>query len=105
MQVTKSNFIDAEQLEAASEFVQSTTGMIVVGLALAVFVLASCRIVAKAGFRAEAGLLMLLPGVNVLLFLWLAFFPWPLAREARQLRKMQKAVHRADERHQRRSAA
>ncbi len=72
-----------------------------VSLALTVLLLAlaSCRVFSKAGFHGMAGLLMLVPGLNVVAFLALAFLPWPVRREARHLRRMQKAVHRADPEH------
>ena len=85
--------------ESFIAFVETPVGMAVVGGALLVFALASCRIFAKAGFRAAAGLLMLVPGVNLVAYLYLAFAPWPVRAEARQLRKVQKSVHRFDAKH------
>jgi hypothetical protein len=78
------------------EFVKTPVGMAVLGGAALVLGLAFCRIFAKAGFRPATGLLMLVPGVNVVMILVLAFLPWPIRREARHLRKIEKVVHRSD---------
>lgn len=39
------------------------------------------RICAKAGFPAWWGILMMLPGVNLIPFLYLAFAPWPVHKD------------------------
>jgi hypothetical protein len=67
------------------------------GISALLFTLASCRIFARAGFHAALGLLALVPGVNVVLFLILAFYPWPVMKEVRGLRRVEKDARRARE--------
>ncbi len=71
------------------------------GLTALVFTLACCRIFSRAGFHGALGLLMFVPGVNVVMFFVLAFAPWPAGRELRRLRKLERGVHRADDRYSR----
>jgi len=47
---------------------------------------------------------MLIPGVNVLLFLLVSFGSWPNSRELRSLRKLESAVTAAESRHHKRAA-
>jgi type IV secretory pathway VirB2 component (pilin) len=75
-------------------------GGIVGGLAL-VYVLGFCSIFARAGFHWALGALMLIPGVNVLLFLLVSFGSWPNSRELKSLRKLETAVTEAENRHRR----
>jgi len=75
-------------------------GGIVGGLAL-VYVLGFCSIFARAGFHWALGTLMLIPGVNVILFLLVAFGSWPNSRELKSLRKLETAVTEAEARHRR----
>jgi type IV secretory pathway VirB2 component (pilin) len=75
-------------------------GGIVGGLAL-VYVLGFCSIFARAGFHWALGTLMLIPGVNVLLFLLVSFGSWPNSRELKSLRKLETAVTEAENRHRR----
>lgn len=62
----------------------------------ALYVVNWCRIYRRAGHSFALGFLMALPGVNLLLQTAFAWLPWPVAREARELRIVRKAVHRAD---------
>ena len=78
---------------------------IAAGAALLAFALAWCRIFAKAGFHAALGLLMLVPGLNLPVFLVLAFGAWPHQRELRALRRVQAASRDADRALARRPAA
>ena len=74
----------------------STTTWVLIGsIVLLLFVLACCRIFAKAGFPAATGLLMFLPGINLFLFLFFAFWPWPREREIRVLRRVHRTLHDA----------
>lgn len=73
-------------------------GGIAGGLAL-LYVLGFCSAFARAGFHWSLGLLMSIPGVNVILFALLAFGPWPNGRELRSLRKLESEVSRAKSRH------
>jgi hypothetical protein len=75
-------------------------GGIVGGLAL-VYVLGFCSIFARAGFHWALGTLMLIPGVNVILFLLVSFGSWPNSRELKSLRKLETAVTEAENRHRR----
>ncbi len=70
------------------------------GLAL-VYVLGFCSIFARAGFHWALGTLMLIPGVNVILFLLVSFGSWPNSRELKSLRKLETAVTEAENRHRR----
>lgn len=44
------------------------------------------RVLAKTGYPGALGLLMLIPGVNAVLLLILAFSEWPIEAEVRRLR-------------------
>ncbi len=83
-------------LEEVRAFAGTTTGVAVLAALVLLGTLAWCRVFAKAGFHGATGVLMWIPVVNLVLFGWLAFGPWPARREARQLRKMQRRVQRAD---------
>ena len=67
-------------------------------------VLALCRIYAKVGHHPAMGLLLLVPGVNALMLMTLAFGRWPIERELRELRSVRNAVHKADQKALRRAA-
>jgi TRAP-type C4-dicarboxylate transport system permease small subunit len=97
------SFFDSLQTYAdqAFAYVKTTQGMIVVGVVALVYVLAFCRIFARTGHSAYLGFLMLVPPFALVLPLWLAFGPWPINGELRTLRKVQRTIHRADERSQR----
>ena len=73
----------------------------IVGL---VFVLASLRLCSKAGFHSLFGLLLLVPGLNLFIFLFMAFSPWPIERELRELRGVQSKARRVDQERLRRAA-
>lgn len=60
---------------------------IILGVA-ALLAIAGWRIFAKAGFSGWLGLLMVLPGANLLMLLILAFGEWPIHGELRQLRDL-----------------
>lgn len=86
------------------ELLTGSTALVVAAASLLTITFASCRIVAKAGYHAALGLLVLVPVANVLLFLCLAFGRWPVEHELRSLRSVERAVRRADQRHLRRVA-
>ena len=73
----------------------------VVGGLLLVFVLGFCAIFARTGFHWSLGLLMAVPGVNLVPFLMLAFCAWPVNRELRSLRKLQGRVSKAENSYER----
>jgi len=75
-------------------------GGVVAGLAL-IYVAGFCSIFTRAGFHWALGTLMLIPGVNLILFLLVAFGAWPNGRELRSLRKLESAVTEAETRHRR----
>lgn len=87
-----------------AEILTSSTALIVVGATLFLCTFASCRICAKAGYPSILGLLLLLPVINVMLLLGLAFGSWPMEEELRSLRTVERAVRRADQKHLRRVA-
>lgn len=55
-----------------------------------------CRIYQRAGHSFALGFLMALPGAGLVVQTFFAWGPWPIAREARELASVRKAVHRAD---------
>ena len=59
----------------------------VVPLAVATFVVAWWRIFARTGHSGALGLLMIVPGINVVLLLVLAFLRWPIERELKARRR------------------
>lgn len=71
----------------------------VVGGLLLLYLVASCRIFARAGFSAALGFLMLVPGVNVLVLLWFGFASWPRMSELKRLRRLDDAVSTAQQRY------
>lgn len=54
--------------------------IVLLGTAFLLSVIPACRICARAGFPWQAGLLVLVPGINVLLPLIFAFIEWPALR-------------------------
>jgi hypothetical protein len=87
--------------DQALAYVQTPQGMIVAGVVALLYVFAFCRLFARTGQSAYLGLLMFVPPFMLLMPLWLAFGPWPVNGELRTLRKVQRTIHRADERSQR----
>lgn len=81
----------------AIETLTGTTFLSIVGGSLLVFVLAWCRIFARAGFHAGLGLLMVVPGVNLVMLLVLGFASWPREQELKALRRVQRASRHVDE--------
>ena len=55
-------------------------------LAVVAILLPACRICRKAGYPAAAGVLALIPVLNVVLLWFLAFSEWPLEKELVGLR-------------------
>ncbi len=79
-------------------FLQTPMGLTAIGVAGLMYSFVWCRVFAKAGFHGGMGLLMVIPPLMLVMPFWLALVPWPVEREMRGLRRMQKAVHKADER-------
>ena len=90
-------FIDSA-LQSAREYLSTSTGLAVAGIVVGIYVFAWCRVFAKAGYPSAWGLSMTLPPLWLVMPLVLAFGRWPVLREARELRKVQRAVHKADNR-------
>jgi hypothetical protein len=88
----------------AMALLANTTFLYVTAASFLICALACCRIFSKAGYNGALGLLLLVPAVNIFAFLMLAFSRWPIERELRDLRPVQNAVHRADNRRLRRAA-
>lgn len=65
----------------------------IVGSLAVVYVLGFTSIFARAGFHWSFGALMLVPGLNVALFLLISFTPWPNGRELRGLRRVKSAMN------------
>jgi len=94
-----------ESLPIDSAFLAANTVVLAIGAAtLLVFTLAWCRIFKKAGHSSAMGLLMLVPGLNVIMMLVLGFTSWPVEREVKMLRGIKDAVRRSDSRDLRRAA-
>ncbi len=76
------------------------TGPVLLGLTIAALLawLAFARLFARVGLSPWLSLLMLLPGVNLLALLGLAYGSWPITRELSGLRRVQRAAVRATER-------
>jgi hypothetical protein len=74
------------------------------GIVALIFVLASLRLCSKAGFHSMFGLLLLVPVLNLFIFLFIAFSPWPIERELRDLRTVQSKARRVDQERLRRAA-
>ncbi len=87
--------------DRARELAHDPIPQAVIGAVVMLFVLAGCRLAGRTGHHPALGLLFFVPGVNLLVFLWLAFLPWPVRTELSQLRKVQKASRRAEARVQR----
>lgn len=89
--------LDPEAFRRASTWLlhDSTGRLVGLGLVLT-YVLGWSRIFSRAGFPAALAWLMLLPPVALLLWLFLAFAPWPARRELRALRRVQRVVHQAE---------
>lgn len=62
--------------------------LVVVLLGVLVAVVAFWQIYRKAGHSGALGLLMLVPVVNVVAMLWLAFSEWPIEKRLREARAM-----------------
>ena len=61
---------------------------IFIGLALCILqVVVFCKIYARAGYSWAMGLLMLIPVVNFVMMLILAFSEWPIQKQVRQLQQ------------------
>ena len=94
-----------ETLPVDSEFLTANLIPIAVGAAaMLAFALAWCCIFRKAGYNAATGLLMLVPGVNLVMLFVLAFRPWPVNREAKALRGIRDTIHREEQRSLRHAA-
>jgi len=76
----------------------------VAGVTALMFVLASLRLCSKAGYHSLFGLLLLVPVVNLFVFLFVAFSRWPIERELGQLRSVQRTARRVDQDRLRRAA-
>jgi hypothetical protein len=89
-------FLDQWLSPEALEFVKGRTFLTVAGSFVLLYVLAWCRVFARAGHHSVLGFFMLLPGVNFFMLLVLAFASWPRERELRALRKVQRASRDAE---------
>jgi len=76
----------------------------VAGVTAMIFVLASLRLCSRAGFHPLFGLLLLVPVLNLFIFLFVAFARWPIERELRELRGVQSKARRVDQERLRRAA-
>ena len=72
-------------------------GCSLVILFLLLVVLVWWKIFTKAGYGGAFGLLMLVPGVNLVMICILAFGKWPVLREVEELRRQQQSVQQTSE--------
>ncbi len=57
---------------------------VVFGVTMLVLAIAFYQLYKKAGYNGLLGLLMLIPGVNLAMMLFLAFADWPVLKQARE---------------------
>ncbi len=101
---TKTNLMD-EPLPLNAEFFAANLILFAIGGAvLLFFALAWCRIFGKAGYKSVTGLLMLVPGVNLVMLCVLAFTTWPINREVKTLRGIKETLRRSDHQDLRRAS-
>jgi hypothetical protein len=74
------------------------TGRACAAGSLLFYVLVWWRILARAGFPGGLAFLMLVPPISLVVWVFLAFAPWPARRELRALRKVQRVMHQAEQR-------
>lgn len=60
--------------------------LVLLGLGAVVTGVAFWQIYRKAGLSGALGLLMIIPGVNLVMMLWFAFTEWPVLKELREQR-------------------
>ena len=70
-----------------SEHVSPATAWTVGAVAVGTFLLLWYRIFARTGYNGALGILMVVPGVNLILLFVLAFMRWPIERELRARRQ------------------
>lgn len=88
-----------ERWRAALDWLlETTTGRLSLLAFALLYLLVWWRILARAGFPGALALLMYMPVVNLGLWIFLAFAPWPARRELRALRKVQRVVQGAERR-------
>lgn len=63
-------------------------GLVAAFLAFVIAVIVWWRILAKTGYGGLMGLLMLVPGINFIVLLVLAFDKWPIERESERMRRL-----------------
>ncbi len=61
-------------------------GFLFVLIGLAIVLVADWKIAAKAGYHGALSLLLIIPLVNIAVFLFFAFGEWPIERELKELR-------------------
>lgn len=60
--------------------------LVLLGLGAVVTAVAFWQIYRRAGLNGALGLLMIIPGVNLVMMLWFAFAEWPVLKELREQR-------------------
>jgi hypothetical protein len=88
-----------EFLRGAGEWVayDSTGRACALGVVL-VYLLAWWRILSRVGFPGVLAVLMLVPPFALVIWLFVAFAPWPVRRELAALRKVQRVMHQEEKR-------
>jgi hypothetical protein len=83
--------------EWARTFLSDTNNLALTGAALAFLALCSWRVFARTGHNGALGLLMFVPGVNVIMLGILAFGRWPMDRTMKSLQSKSKAARDANQ--------
>ncbi len=78
--------ISAESGDVFVSLMAVPIGLLVLA-SIGVTILIYCRIFTKAGFPWALGLLQLVPVLNLVMRIYLAFADWPVQRELRQLKQ------------------
>ena len=68
-------------------FIMMAFGFLMALIVTIITLVVYCKIAAKMGYSWALGLLTIVPIVNLVLFIYLAFADWPIHRELRQLRQ------------------
>ncbi len=88
---------DQTFMEWARTFFSDTNNLALTGAAVAFLGLCSWRVFARTGHNGALGLLMFVPGVNVVMLGVLAFGRWPIEKTMRTLQSKSKAARQANE--------
>lgn len=82
--MTDTTQYSASEAEAMAAVAGMMSVMWIVALALLVFsIILNWRIVSKAGYSGALSLLLLIPLVGFIMYIWFAFAEWPVQKKAK----------------------